>query len=137
MAHCLLLRPGKIAIGKRKVVIVAVASSALIGSNTLIVFDEAREVRFAFRQKCLPHSLPAGIFILQREQVRVMWSSGKSPIELPHWGQRSRMPVLTSLLRFSVLAAQQHLPLPLKMKKHVVAHDAKQRKTGNAFIDRT
>src|ERR1700685_1284828 len=51
--------PGEIAIGKCKVVVVAVTSSALRGANVLIVFDEAREVCCALRQERLPHASTA------------------------------------------------------------------------------
>jgi hypothetical protein len=41
---------------KGKVVVVAGTSPALRSSNIFIVFDEAREVRFAVGQKRLPYS---------------------------------------------------------------------------------
>jgi hypothetical protein len=54
------IAPGKIAIGKRQVVVVVCTSSALRGANVLIVFDEAHEVCCALRQERLPNASTAG-----------------------------------------------------------------------------
>src|SRR5271155_5213634 len=56
------IAPGEIAKGQRKVVVVAVAASALRGANILIVSDEALEIRVALGQERLPHASPAGYF---------------------------------------------------------------------------
>jgi hypothetical protein len=54
------IAPGEIAIGERKVVVVAGAASTLRGANELIVSDEALEVCLALRQERLPNASTAG-----------------------------------------------------------------------------